>query len=324
MSVLVTGAAGFIGRHLVRRLLEDGHQVVGVDNFATSQRADLSELLDLEHFRFVELDVCQRDDLMALATREHVEAIYHLACPTGVHNLVPMALEMLATCYEGTQAVLEIARALDAPVLVTSSAEVYGNPEVSPQSETYTGNVDPLGPRKGYEEGKRVAETLCGIYAERYGVRAHIVRVFNTYGPGMSLAETRVVPAFVRAAISGEPITMHGDGSQTRSHTYVSDLVDGLRRVMARGKPGYPYNLGSERQETVAALADLVVTATDSSSEIRRTHRPAHDHDQRLPDVSRAAEDLDWAATVPLEQGLVATAEDFRRRLSARLVAARN
>ena len=324
MSTLVTGAAGFVGRHLVRALVASGKEVVGVDNFATSAEVDLHEILDLEGFRFEPLDV--RSAAFRQFGQQHggFDAIYHLACPTGVHNLVPMALEMLETCYEGTKAVLDIARDSGASVLLASSAEVYGNPEVSPQRETYTGNVDPLGPRKGYEEGKRVAETLCGIYQERYGVPTHIARLFNTYGPGMSMADTRVVPSFVRAAIEGSPLTMYGDGQQTRCHTYVSDMVEGLQRVMTSGTDGQPYNLGSQREETIAVLAELVIATAGSASEICQLPRPGHDHDRRLPDVSRAAAELDWRTTVSLEAGIEKTVSNFRSRLSAGSTSARH
>jgi UDP-glucuronate decarboxylase len=231
---------------------------------------------------------------------------------------------MLEACYAGSKAVLEIARRDDAPVLLTSTAEVYGNPEVSPQSESYTGNVDTLGPRKGYEEGKRVAESLFAVYAERYGVRAPIARVFNTYGPGMSLADTRVMPAFVRAALEGRPLVLHGDGRQTRCHVYVSDMVAGLRAVMRDGAAGRAYNLGSQTPITVRELAERVLALSGSASPIIQVERPFHDHDRRLPDTTRAQTELGWRPVVSLDDGLQAMIADVRARLNQEISKSRN
>lgn len=315
MTVLVTGAAGFIGRHLVASLLADGHDVLGVDNFITSDRHDLRDLLAAPGFRFVEVDITT-PDFRALGADARFSAIFHLACPTGVPNLGPLALEMLETCYEGSKAVLEIARAQGIPALLTSTAEVYGNPLVSPQHEEYTGNVETLGPRKGYEEGKRVAEALFGVYAEKYGVAAKLVRVFNTYGPGMCLTDTRIVPRFITAAIAGKSLPVHGDGSQTRCHCYASDMVAGIRLAMAKGQPARAYNLGSRQQVTVQALAEAILRLTGSTSTIEHIERPRHDHDNRLPDTDRARTELGWNRTVELDDGLRATIADFRTRLS--------
>lgn len=314
MTVLVTGAAGFLGRHLVATLLADGESVVGVDNFRTSDRADLAALQQADGFRFHEIDISTAAFAEAMR-RYRFSAIYNLACPTGVPNLGPMGLEMLETCYEGSKAVLELARANDAPALLTSTAEVYGNPLESPQREEYTGNVETLGPRKGYEEGKRVAETLFGLYAERYGVAAKIVRVFNTYGPGMCLTDTRVVPAFVTSALTGRPLIVQGDGGQTRCHTFASDMVAGLRLAMAKGAPARAYNLGSDTQVSVQALAESVLRLTGSQSAIEHIARPAHDHDNRLPDLRRAHAELGWSRRMELDNGLAATIADFRSRM---------
>ncbi len=314
MTILVTGAAGFLGRHLVTSLLADGYAVAGVDNFITCDRTDLAGLVADPNFTFAEIDVTSAE-FPAFASNFRLEAIYHLACPTGVPNLGPLALEMVETCYVGSRWALEIARERRVPILLTSTAEVYGDPRVSPQTETYTGNVDTLGPRKGYEEGKRVAETLFGIYAERFGVPAKIVRVFNTYGPGMSLSDTRVVPSFVRAALTGRPLVCHGDGGQTRCHTYVSDMVRGLRLAMERGRPARAYNLGSDQQVSVRALAHLVIKLAGSDSPIAQIVRPGHDHKNRLPDTTRARDELGWVRSVGLEDGLRATIADFRERL---------
>jgi nucleoside-diphosphate-sugar epimerase len=315
MKVLVTGAAGFIGKHLVRSLLDDGHEVTGVDNFITCDRHDLASLLAEPGFRFTEIDV-SKTEFSRFGESIEVDQIFHLACPTGVPNLGPLALEMLETSYDGSRNALELARRTAAPIVLTSSAEIYGNPLVSPQGEEYTGNVDTLGVRKGYEEGKRVAETLFGIYADRYGVAAKIARVFNTYGPGMRLTDTRVIPSFVSHALLGESLYVHGEGGQTRCHTFVTDLVRGLRLVMDKGSPARAYNLGSQRQVTIRELADTVVKLAASPSNIVTVERAAHDHDSRLPGTTRALEELGWEPTIALSEGLSATIDDFRLRLA--------
>jgi nucleoside-diphosphate-sugar epimerase len=314
VTVLITGAAGFLGRHLAASLLADGQHVVGVDNFITSDRADLTRLLTTPGFDFIEIDIS--DPRFTARVEEYpITAIYNLACPTGVDNLGPLGEEMLVTSYEGSKAVLELARRKGASALLTSTAEVYGNPEVSPQTETYTGNVDTLGPRKGYEEGKRVAETLFGLYAEKYGVAAKIVRVFNTYGPGMCISDTRVVPSFIRLALRGEPLQVYGEGLQTRCHTFADDMVRGLRLAMAKGVPGRAYNLGSDKQVTVIELARLLVELLDTGATIRHKERPGHDHDHRLPDTTRARTELGWTPVKPLREGLLETIADFRVRM---------
>lgn len=314
MTVLITGAAGFLGRHLAASLLAEGQHVVGVDNFITSDREDLGGLLATPGFDFIEYDIAA-PGFSALVEGLPITAIYNLACPTGVDNLGPLGEEMLATCYEGSKTVLELARRKDADVLLTSTAEVYGNPEQSPQMESYTGNVDTLGPRKGYEEGKRVAETLFGLYSEKYGVRARIVRVFNTYGPGMCVTDTRVVPSFIRLALRGQSMAVYGEGLQTRCHTYAADMVRGLRAAMAKGQPGRAYNLGSDKQVTVIDLAKLMVELLDTGAHIEHRERPGHDHDHRQPDISRARNELGWSPSMPLRDGLIATIADFRDRM---------
>jgi nucleoside-diphosphate-sugar epimerase len=314
VNVLVTGAAGFIGRHVARFHLERGDEVCGIDNFMTSHRRDLDRSgLATMGFEFVDGDVRATDFVPAYGGRRF-DSIYHLACPTGVPNLEPLALDMLGTSYEGTRNVLELARTCGARVVVASSAEVYGNPLVSPQGEAYNGNVDTLGPRNGYEEGKRVAEALASIYSRRFGVPATIARIFNTYGPGMALDETRVIPAFVRRALEGRPLVIHGDGSQTRCHAFVSDIVSGLVLVAERGESGTAYNLGSSTEVTIRELAERIVGATGSTSALQRIARPAHDHDRRLPDTSRARA-LGWQPSVSLDEGLRATIADVRARL---------
>jgi len=315
LNVLITGGAGFIGRRLASALLADGHHVLAVDSFITSDEQDLRSLREEARFEFEERDV--RDAEIVKIVRSFApEQIYHLACPTGVHNLVPLAQEMIETSFLGTRLLLEAARDRQTPVLLASSAEVYGDPQVSPQAETYTGNVDPLGRRSGYEEGKRSAESLVGIYTHRYGVRGQIARIFNTYGPGMSLRDTRVVPSMIRRALAGEPLVIYGDGTQTRCHAYVDDTVAGLRRVMDRGVPGRPYNIGSTNQLSIRDLAPEILEVCRSNSPLEFVPHKIEDHGHRLPDISRARTELDWEPKTPLRDGLAETVEDLRRRLA--------
>ncbi|MGE3077137.1 MAG: NAD-dependent epimerase/dehydratase family protein [Dehalococcoidia bacterium] len=316
MRVLVTGAAGFIGRHMVRSALIRGDVVVGVDSFITSERDDLErESVGWENFSFHESDV-RSPKFKADGLAFQPELIVHLACPTGVPNLEPLAYDMLTTSFDGTRNVLEIAEATNARVVVASSAEVYGDPQVSPQTEYYNGSVDTLGPRRGYEEGKRVAETLSGIAADSRGVQVALARIFNTFGPGMSLNDTRVVPSLVRAALEGRELVIHGDGLQTRCHCYVSDTVDALWKVLLCGKPGRAYNIGSTSQKTIVDLAQEVKALVPGAGEIVHTERPAHDHQSRLPDTARIRDELGWSPEVDLRTGLESTVCDFQGRLS--------
>ena len=314
-SILVTGAAGYLGKHLVRSLLADGHHVIGVDNFITSNPEDLVDLRRDPQFDFHAMDICS-PEFQQVATEQPLHGIFHLACPTGVPNLGPLAVEMLQTCTEGTHNVLTIARAQKARCLLSSSAEVYGDPQVTPQDEAYHGNVDALGGRKAYEEGKRVAETWFGIYAERFGVQALIARVFNSYGPGMSLTDTRIVPAFTAAALRGNPIPVHGDGAQVRCYAYVADTVRGLRRVMDAGQPARPYNIGSTDQVSALTMATMIKELSYSDSAIVSVPRPPHDTNGRLPDVRRAHDELGWEPHVHLRDGLRETIADFTARLA--------
>lgn len=316
LNVVITGGAGFIGRRLAVALLEDGHRVLAIDNFITSDEHDLAPVRGEPGLEFEELDV--RDPaVMESVQRFEPDQIYHLACPTGVHNLVPLAQEMIETSFLGTRFVLEAARKRSTPVLLASSAEVYGDPMVSPQPESYTGNVDTVGRRNGYEEGKRAAESLVGIYTQKSGVPGRIARIFNTYGPGMSMRDTRVVPAMVRRALSGEPLVVYGDGSQTRCHSYVDDTVAGLRRVMEDGEPGRPYNIGSTHQLSIRNLAAEILEVCGSESRLEFAPHQIEDHGQRLPDINRAREELGWEPATPLREGLTRTVEDLRARMSA-------
>lgn len=304
MKVLVTGGAGFIGANLCQRLLASGHNVVAVDNLITGQLKNIKPLTAHPQFTFIKHDITKP------LTINHkpltINHIYHLACPTGVTNLVPMARQMLLTCSLGTINVMQLALKNKAKVVFTSSSEIYGDPQVSPQTETYTGNVDPTGVRSPYEEGKRFAESLILMYVRKYNLDVKIVRVFNTYGPFMSQKDTRVIPTFLRQAQSGKPLTIHGDGSQTRTFCYVDDLIDGILKVTQKGKKGEVYNLGSDRQITIKDLAKLIIKMTGTKSGLKFIKRPAHDHQSRQPDLTKVKK-LGWKPKVRPEEGIEKT-----------------
>lgn len=308
MRILVTGGAGFIGKNLCLALIKQHHKVIAVDNFSTSNRKTLKDLSSHPSFGFKEHDIV--NPLPPTLTRKPLDQIYHLACPTGVPNLTRLAEEMLLTCSIGTRNMLELARMKKAKLLFTSSSEIYGNPTMSPQKETYTGNVDPLGIRSSYEEGKRFAESLISMYVRIHNLDAKIVRIFNTYGPGMSDTDSRVIPRFFYQSRSGKPITVHGKGTQKRTFCYVDDLVRGLLLVMRKGKPGEAYNLGSHEQITIRQLARVIRALTKSASSITSTDRPEHDHDYRLPSLGKVKK-IGWYPTISLRRGIALTLRKY-------------
>ncbi|MEX0621848.1 MAG: NAD-dependent epimerase/dehydratase family protein [Candidatus Woykebacteria bacterium] len=303
-KVLVTGAAGFIGSNLVGRLLKESYYVVGIDNFITGEPKNIRKFSGDSNFKFiradiVNLDAGQVEDLI----HERFSEIYHLACPTGVPNLVTLAEEMLLTCSVGTRNILEIARKSGSKFLFTSSSEVYGDPKVFPQEESYSGNVDPIGIRSPYEEGKRLAESLVIMYVRKYGLRGKIVRVFNTYGPNMSEKDERIIPKYIQQIKKGAPLTVHGDGTQMRTFCHVADLVNGLLLVMREGKNGEPYNIGGVKEIAVKDLAQTMIRLFSSKVGISYVKRPAHDHQSRRPDLTKISS-LGWSPSVGLEDGL--------------------
>lgn len=307
MRILVTGAAGCIGTNLCLNLLAKGHDVIGIDNFITGEAKNIGLLSSYKNFKFLKFDIS--GDFSSVEKKiGNVSEIFDLACPTGVENLEILPLEMLFTCAVGTRNVLEFAHKKKASVLLTSSSEVYGDPEVWPQKETYLGNVDSVGIRSPYEEGKRFAESLSVAYFRKFGVDVKIVRIFNTYGPYMSQSDTRVIPHFLKKALLGKPIPVRGMGKQTRTFCYASDLVNGLLCVMAKGKSGEVYNVGSNKQMTIFDLAKLIIKITNSKSKIEFVARPAHDHQGRLPSLSKINK-LGWEPEVPLSVGLAKTLE---------------
>lgn len=303
--VLVTGGAGFLGSHLCEKLLELGHEVVCLDNFFTSQRRNVEHLLDNHRFELV------RHDVTDPVTVE-VDEIYHLACPASPIHYQRNPVRTIRTAVHGTLNMLDMAREVRARILIASTSEVYGDPKEHPQKEEYWGNVNPIGPRACYDEAKRCAEALTVSYATQFGVESRTARIFNTYGPRMHERDGRVVSNFMVQALRNEPITIHGDGSQTRSFCYVSDLIDGLVRLMALPSCPGPVNLGNPSERTILDLAERIVAMTDSGSAIEYKPLPTDDPSHRCPDISKAKKLLDWAPVVPIEEGLSATIDYFR------------
>jgi nucleoside-diphosphate-sugar epimerase len=300
--VMITGAAGFIGSNLVRTLLAAGKEVYAVDNLITGKMENLLPFFDNRKFHFLKVDI-NKPVLKDLFKNLKLGGIYHLACPTGVPNIKLMGEEMILTCSVGTTNVMEIARAHGAKVVIASSAEVYGQPLVSPQEESYTGNADPIGPRSAYEEGKRFSEAVLKMYADKYGLHAKIVRIFNTYGPGMSLSDQRIIPQLLQSVKENRNFIIYGDGSQTRTFLYVDDLVKGLMAVMQKGKAGEAYNVGGGEQITMRELAELVKKMTGSTNEIEYRPHFIEDHKMRQPSTLKA-QALGWRQSVSLEDGL--------------------
>ncbi|HKT59308.1 MAG TPA: UDP-glucuronic acid decarboxylase family protein [Gemmatimonadales bacterium] len=311
MKVLVTGGAGFIGSHLSERLLSQGHEVVCLDNFFTGRQQNIRHLRDCAGFRLLRQDVCEPLLL-------DVDQIYNLACPASPVHYQYNPIKTIKSNVIGTLNMLVLAGRVGARVLQASTSEVYGEPKVHPQPESYWGNVNPVGPRSCYDEGKRVAETLMLDYHRHRGVDVRVARIFNTYGPRMAEHDGRVVSNFVVQALRGEPLTLYGDGSQTRSFCYVDDLVEGLIRLMETAGVHEPVNLGNPREFTIRELAARVADACGRSHELTYRARPQDDPTQRRPDISRARSLLGWQPTVSLEEGLPRTVTYFRHWLARR------
>ena len=304
--ILVTGGAGFLGSHLCERLLSQGHDVICLDNFFTSQKSNVAHLLDKPNFELI------RHDIIIPLWLE-VDQIYHLACPAAPGHYQYNPIKTIKTSVMGSINVLGMAKRCHARVLLASTSEVYGDPEIHPQTEDYRGNVNPIGPRACYDEGKRAAETLFMDYRRCNRVDTKIIRIFNTYGPRMHPYDGRVVSNFIRQAISGEDITLFGDGSQTRSFCYRDDLVEGIIRMMNAPAEFYgPVNLGNDGEFTIRELAELVIEITGSKSQLTFEPLPEHDPTRRQPDITLARKHLQWAPTVPLREGLKKTIDWFR------------
>ena len=302
--VMVTGGAGFIGSHLCSYLLDRGDEVVCVDNLYTGSERNVAALRSSARFRMVEHDIIEPFDIA-------VDQIYNLACPASPVHYQRDKVRTIRTCTDGARNVLELAQRYGARMLQASTSEVYGDPLVHPQREDYWGHVNPNGPRSCYDEGKRVAESLLFAYNEQRGVDIRVARIFNTYGPHMQADDGRVVSNFIVQALRGEDITLYGDGNQTRSFCYVSDLVDGLYRLMGSSVKG-PVNLGNPHESTVKDLAIMVQRIVGGRSELVNRPLPRDDPVRRNPDITLARASLGWEPKVPLEQGLRATVEYFR------------
>ncbi len=304
MRILITGGAGFIGSHLVERLLNMGHSVIILDNFHTGSKANIRHLLSNPY-----LDVIRHD--ITLPYRIEADHIYNLACPASPIHYQRSPVRTVEACVMGPINALTLAREIKARVLQASTSEVYGNPAVHPQTEDYWGNVNPIGTRSCYDEGKRVAETLFFDFHREANVDIRIARIFNTYGPRMCPDDGRVISNFILQALRGEPLTIFGDGSQTRSFCYVTDMVEGLIRLMDKQDFTGPVNLGSSDERTVKEIAELIIKLTGSNSEIIYKPLPQDDPARRRPDISLAKQVLGWQPQVSLEEGLPKVIEYF-------------
>ena len=303
---LVTGGAGFVGSHLCDRLLEDGYDVLCVDNYYSSTKANIAHLLDHPRFEVIRHDV-------TFPLYVEVDEIYHLACPASPIHYQRDPVQTTKTAVHGSINMLGLAKRTGAKILLTSTSEVYGDPLEHPQKEDYWGNVNPIGPRACYDEGKRAAETLFFDYHRQHGLRIKVVRLFNTYGPRMHPNDGRVVSNFIMSALRGTSLTVYGSGEQTRSFCYVDDLIEGLVRMMQTAETVIgPVNLGNPGEFTIAELAEVVLAHTDSDSDLEYLPLPPDDPVRRQPDIAQARLLLDWEPTVLLDAGIAQTVEYFR------------
>jgi len=307
--ILVTGGAGFIGSHVCEQLVADGHDVICLDNYYTGAKNNVAELLGAKNFELMRHDV-------TFPLYVEIDEIFNLACPASPIHFFINHVETTKTSVHGAINMLGLAKRTHAKILQASTSEVYGDPNVHPQTEDYLGNVNPIGPRGCYDEGKRCAETLFFDYYRQHKLNIRVARIFNTYGPRMLPNDGRVVSNFIVQALKGEPVTVYGDGQQTRSFCYVDDLVDGLFALMdAPDEVTGPINLGNPDEFTILQLAELVVEQTGSKSAIEYKPLPQDDQMQRSPDISRARSQLDWAPTIKLKDGLAKTIAYFDETL---------
>lgn len=315
--VLVTGGAGFLGSHLCERLLQEGHEVLCVDNFFTGRRANVMRLLDNPRFELLRHDV-------TFPLYVEVDEIYNLACPASPVHYKHDPVQTTKTSVHGAINMLGLAKRLGCRILQASTSEVYGDPEQHPQTETYWGNANPIGPRSCYDEGKRCAETLFFDYYRQHSLEIKVARIFNTYGPRMLPDDGRVVSNFIVQALSGTPITIYGDGSQTRSFCFVSDLIDGLVKLMATpAEVTGPMNLGNPHEMTIRELAEMILAKTGSTAPLKFEPVPQDDPVKRCPDISCATGSMDWRPTVGIDSGLDATIAYFQDQLGSKAAADR-
>jgi len=311
MRILITGGAGFIGSHLSERLLSEGHHVVVIDNFFTGSRKNVAHLLDNKNFELIRHDV-------SVPYVAEVDFIFNLACPASPVHYQKYPVQTLKTSFLGAMNMLDLAREKKIGILQASTSEVYGDPSITPQVESYWGNVNPIGIRSCYDEGKRASESLFFDYHRQHDVNIKVARIFNTYGPQMALDDGRVVSNFIVQALQNKPITMYGDGSQTRSFCFVSDLVDGLIKLaFSPTNVTGPINLGNPNEFTILELAKMIISFTNSKSEISFEELPSDDPKQRRPDISLALRELGWEPKILLEEGLKLSIPYFQRALRA-------
>ncbi len=315
-TILISGGAGFIGSNLSRLLLDDGYKVVAVDNLITGEKENIKELLKNSNFEFIEKDVCGQD-----LYDGKIDFIFHLASPASPNakskrSYIAFPIETLLVNSAGTYNLLELAKKNNAKFLYASSSEVYGDPKVSPQKESYFGNVNPNGPRSVYDEGKRFGEAISMAYFRKFDVDIRIIRIFNTYGPRMRPDDGRVVSNFIIEALNNRPVVVYGGGSQTRSFCYISDLLDGIKKAMfSKDTTGEVFNLGNPDERSILDFARIIKEMTKSSSEIKFAPLPTDDPRRRKPDITKAKTTLSWEPKVPLEEGLTKTIEYFRSSL---------
>jgi UDP-glucuronate decarboxylase len=307
MRILVTGGAGFIGSHLIDRLLKQQHEVICLDNFYTGTKRNIRNWLDLPNFELIRHDITE-------PIRLEVDRIYHLACPASPVHYQSNPIKTIKVSFLGTSNMLGLAKRVKARILMASTSEVYGDPDVHPQPESYHGNVNPIGIRSCYDEGKRIAETLCFEYHRQHDVDIRVARIFNTYGPRMLENDGRVVSNFIAQSLRGQPLTVYGDGTQTRSFCYVNDLVDGLMKLM-EGEHIGPINLGNPEEYTMLELAQKVLDKINPDREIIFKPLPQDDPKQRKPDITKAKTLLNWQPTISLDAGLTETIAEFKQRI---------
>ena len=308
-NILITGGAGFIGSHLCKRLLNDGNKIICLDNLFTGSENNISNLIDNSDFEFVNHDITKP------YYREGIDEIYNLACPASPIHYQINPIKTIKTCTIGVINMLGLAKKNNAKILQASTSEVYGDPEIHPQTEKYNGNVNPLGYRSCYDEGKRCSETLFMDYYREHNLNIKIVRIFNTYGPRMRINDGRAIPNFIKQALRGEDLTAYGNGSQTRSFCYVSDLVDGIYRLLI-SDINDPVNIGNPIEMSIKQMAEKILQATNSHSKITYLPLPVDDPKVRQPNIGKAIKYLNWNPKIPLNEGLKTTIEHFEEQLN--------
>ena len=313
---IIAGGAGFIGSHLCERLLHDGYRVTCIDNLSTGRLENIHHLLCHDSFKFVRHDITDQIPDNLLSNDRDIDFVFNLACQASPLHYQRDPVKTLLTSVNGSYNLLEVARATGAGILLASTSEVYGDPTVSPQNESYRGNVNTTGPRSCYDEGKRAAESLFSDYNRVHGTDTRIIRIFNTYGPRMDYADGRAIPNFTVQALLKKPLTVNGDGTQTRSFMYIDDLIDALVKMMSPGIPHYPINIGNPHEITIRYLAETIKAMTESPSEINYRALPQDDPLIRCPDISLANRILNWKPRIPLDKGLQSTISYFKSILN--------